>query len=138
MIAAGDARTVTLNPLLAWRPPKSVTVQVTGVVPIAKVLPLGGTHTGVSTPCSGSLPEAVKVTTAPEGPVAFTLMFDGTVTDGAALVTVTLNVTEVVIDAMSVAEHVTTVAPIGKVEPLAGTQLTASAWSRKSVAVGTV
>src|SRR5438094_711941 len=55
-----------LSSLLPAMPsdPLSRAVQVTVVVPVWKVMPEGGTHTGLSVPAHRSLAVAVKVTTA--------------------------------------------------------------------------
>ena len=43
-VGAALSTTVIVKPALAWFPEKSVAVQVTGVVPRAKVLPDAGEH----------------------------------------------------------------------------------------------
>ena len=53
--------TVTVNEPLAVRPPLSVTVQLTVVVPIGKVDPDSGLQTAAIGPCSASLPLALNV-----------------------------------------------------------------------------
>lgn len=83
--------TVTVNEPLAVRPFLSVTVQFTGVVPIAKVDPDTGVQTAVIAPSSTSLPVAVKLTAAPAALVAGVVMLAGGVNVGALLVTVTVN-----------------------------------------------
>jgi hypothetical protein len=75
------------------------------------------------------------VNTAPVGPVASTVAFAGTVrTGGAVSLTVTENEAEPVLPCVSVAVQVTVVVPRGKVEALAGLQLTGRAPSMLSVA----
>src|SRR4051812_21386156 len=80
--------TVTVNDPVAFRPPLSVTVQSTVVVPRWNVEPDAGTQTAAIDPCSMSLPFAVNVTTAPAALVAGVVMFAGGVNDGPLLVTV--------------------------------------------------
>ena len=116
--------TVTVNVLLPVFRYASVAVQVTVVVPIAKVEPETGEQVGVIAPSTLSVAEAVKVTIAPVEPVASTVMFDGTVTTGAVISrTVTVKVLLPVLPAASVAEQVTVVVPIAKVEPDGGEQV---------------
>ena len=76
------------------------------------------------------------MTAAPDGPVASTVVFAGTLTTGApASCTVTLNAAEPPLPAASVAEQVTVVAPSGKSEPEAGEHGAESAPSTRSLAV---
>src|SRR6267142_2741217 len=72
---------------------------------------------------------------APVGPVASRLAFAGTVTTGPVVsATVTVKVLVATFACASVAVHVTVVGPNGKVDPLAGVQLTATVPSRRSIA----
>jgi len=72
---------------------------------------------------------------APVALVASTVAFAGTVTTGPVVsVTVTVNVLVPMLAWLSVALHVTVVAPNGNVAPLAGVQLTATLPSSRSVA----
>lgn len=73
------SRTVTLKDATAWFPTASVARMRTAVVPSGKVLPDDGaqiTVTGLLT-ASSAIGHA-KVTSAPVGPVASTVMSDGT------------------------------------------------------------
>src|SRR6266581_9022867 len=112
--------TVTLNlqlPELLW---VSVAEQVTTVVPMAKVLPLAGTQVTVSVPSTISLALALKVATAPDGPVASLVMSEGQLTVGGVVSwTMTLNLQSPELLWASVAEQVTTVVPMAKGKRLA-------------------
>src|SRR5262249_40442664 len=77
--------TVTLNEALPVLPAASLAVQVTLVVPNENVEPDAGLHAGITFASSGSLAVATKVATAPLGPVASNVVFDGTVTTGAVV-----------------------------------------------------
>src|SRR2546428_84859 len=86
-------------------------------------------------PSSGSAADAKKVNTAPVALVASTVAFAGTVTTGPVVsLTVTVKVLVPTLAWLSVALHVTVVAPNGNVAPLAGVQLTATLPSSRSVA----
>jgi hypothetical protein len=74
--------TVTLNEAEAVFPALSVTEHDTVVEPNANVEPDEGVQVGANGPSTRSEAEAVYVTTAPLGPVAFTVMSAGTVTTG--------------------------------------------------------
>lgn len=63
-------------------PASSVAVQLTVVIPSEKVLPDGGVQTGVTDGSTESVDVAVKLATAPEGPVASMVMFAGSVNVG--------------------------------------------------------
>src|SRR4051794_18119507 len=81
-------------------------------------------------------PAAMKVTTAPAGLVASTVMFVGTVTTGGVVsTTVTLNAPNDRLPAASIAEQLTVCVPSANVEPDAGTQLTGIGPSTLSTAV---
>jgi hypothetical protein len=58
---------------------------VTVVAPTGNVLPEGGTQLTVGFASTRSDADAENVTTAPPGPVAGTVMFAGTVTEGGAV-----------------------------------------------------
>jgi hypothetical protein len=77
--------TVTVKELLALLFAASLDVTVTVVVPTGKVDPEAGVFDVVQFPLTVSVAEVVKVTTAPAGPLACTVMFCGTVMDGAML-----------------------------------------------------
>jgi hypothetical protein len=127
--------TDTLKLALPVFPAASVAEQLTVTVPRAKVEPEEGEQLGVIAPSTRSLAEAVKETAAPEGPVASTTLFAGTVTTGAVVSrTVTLKPPEAVLPAESAAEQLTVVVPSGKVEPEAGEQLGVTAPSTMSLA----
>src|SRR3989454_12083718 len=86
-------------------------------------------------PSSVSVADAVKVNTAPVALVASTVAFAGTVTTGPVVsLTVTVKVLVPTLAWLSVAVHVTVVAPNGNVDPLAGVQLAATLPSSRSVA----
>src|SRR5256712_5398693 len=127
--------TVTVNvllPTLAWL---SVAVHVTVVGPNGNVAPLAGVQLTATLPSRTSVADAVKVKTAPVALVASTVAFAGTVTTGPVVsVTVTVKVLVPTLAWLSVAVHVTVVAPNGKVAPLAGVQLVATLPSSVSVA----
>jgi hypothetical protein len=95
--------------------------QVTGSVPSARSLAVG----------------AGQVTVAPFGPVACCVMLPGVLTITGEVVTVIVNVTGVAATfELFFALHVTVVVLIAKVPPDAGTQVTVSVPSSKSVATG--
>ena len=99
-------------------PQASVTVTLTGVVPIGKLLPLGGVavmFTGAQPPVD----EAEKNTTALLELVATVVMFDGQVSVNIGL-TVTLKLQCCVLPQLSLAVACTGVVPIGNVLPLGG------------------
>ena len=66
-------------------PAASVALQVTVVAPRGKVLPEAGLQVGVRAPSTSSVALALKVTMAPVGPVASTVMSAGTVTTGSVV-----------------------------------------------------
>jgi hypothetical protein len=129
------SRTVTVNdadPVLLCG---SVALQATIVVPNAKIAPLAGVQVVATAPSTLSVAEAVKLYAAPLLLVASTVAFAGTVTTGAVVSwTVTVKDAEAAFPCASVAEHCTMVVPNGKVSPLAGVQLVATAPSTLSVA----
>ncbi len=114
--------TVTLKLQVADWPPASVAVQVTVVIPIGNVLPVGGlqmTATGRQPP----LAEPVKFTTAPAALVAVAVRSDEPVsTIGGRGLTVTVKLPVAVWPHASVAVQVTVVVPSGNVLPLDGLQ----------------
>jgi hypothetical protein len=99
-------------------------VQVTGVVPIGKVLPLGGLQFTVGGGLHPPVAELVKKTTAPLELVAATVMLDEQVRAIGVCVTVTWNEQLVEFPQVSLAVANTVVVPIGKVLPLGGLALT--------------
>src|SRR2546428_11445037 len=99
------------------------------------VAPLAGVQLVATAPSNVSVAEAVKVNTTPAALVASTVAFAGTETTGpGGSLTVTVNVLVPTLAWLSVAVHVTVVAPNGKVDPLAGVQLAATPPSNVSVA----
>ncbi len=85
--------TVTWKLAVPVFPCESVAEQVTVVVPNAKVEPEAGEQIGTMAPSTLSVAVAVKLTGAPDGPVASAVISAGTITVGAVLstnVTVTL------------------------------------------------
>src|SRR5438093_789443 len=130
------SRTVTVNVFVPTLPRASVALHVTVVVPIANVAPLGGVHVTASAPSTVSVADVAKLNAAPVGPVASTVALAGTVTTGAVVsLTVTVNDPVPTLARASLAVHVTVVAPIARVAPLAGVQLTETAPSTRSLAV---
>jgi hypothetical protein len=81
------SRTVTVNDLWPTLVAASVAEQLTAVVVMANVEPDAGTQTtdAVTSPSVLSFAVTVKVTTAPEGPVASTVMLAGTFTIGGVV-----------------------------------------------------
>jgi hypothetical protein len=119
---ASTSVTVTVNAQMFVLPAASVAVQTTVVTPLAKALPLAGTHTMLS-PAQLSAVVAEKVTLLEHEPVeVFTARFAGQLATGAsASVTVTVNVQMLVLPLASVAVQTTMVTPLAKALPLAGT-----------------
>jgi hypothetical protein len=129
------SRTVTVNEAAPVLPRASVAVQVTVVVPSGNVNPLAGVQVTSTTPSTVSVADAVQVNAAPDGLVASTVAFPGTVTTGGVVsLTVTVNEAVPVLPRTSVAVHVTVVAPSGNVTPLGGVQFTVTPPSMMSVA----
>jgi hypothetical protein len=109
-----------LEPVLPVPPGPSPAVQVTSVTPIGKVEPDAGAQTTGTDPATTSDALALKVTTAPLGPVGWTVMLAGTVTVGGV---VSWTVTVKLLDPTfvpSVAVHVIVVTPIGNNDPDVG------------------
>jgi hypothetical protein len=110
--------TVMLKLFCPVLPAPSVAVQVTLVVPIAKVEPEAGVQLGV-TEETRSVALAEKVTVLPAAESASTVMFGGTVTVGG-VVSFTVMVAgpeDAALPAPSVAVHVTGVEPTGNRDP---------------------
>src|SRR6478609_5456894 len=101
--------TVTVNEPLALRPPLSVTVQFTVVVPIGNVEPDAGVQIAGIDPSSTSLPAATNGTAAPAPLVAGVVMFAGGVNVGGLFCTVTVKVFVAVRPPESVTVHDTVV-----------------------------
>jgi hypothetical protein len=104
-------------------PDASVGVQVTVVVPREKVEPLAGTQTNVAPGQLSLTTGLVKVTLVLHPIVTLVVTLAGQAMVGACTSeTVTVNVHALVVPTASVAVHVTVVTPLGKDDPLAGTQ----------------
>ena len=76
------SRTVTSKCALPSLPAASLAVQVTRVVPKPKLEPDAGEHDAGTEPSTASSAVALKVATAPEGPVASIVSSAGTTTSG--------------------------------------------------------
>jgi hypothetical protein len=113
-----------VNEQLVLVPHVSLALQVTVVLPIGNVLPLGGLQLNDGGGLHPPLAELLKKTVAPLGPVAGTVIFDEQVSTIGARVTVTVNPQLVLTKQLSLAVQVTGVVPIGKVLPLGGVQVT--------------
>jgi hypothetical protein len=128
--------TVTVKVWFAVMPAASVAVVVTVVVPNGKTVPEAGLLLVLTAPLTRSLALVLKVTVAPAGPVASTVILDGTVTTGAVVsMTVTVKVWLAALLAASLAPVVTVVVPNGKTVPAAGLLLVLTAPLTKSVAL---
>ena len=116
--------TITLNEQLAALPAPSVAVQVTVLVPCAKVDPLAGVQLLV-TPEQLSLTVGANVTTAVLLQVGtLVVMLAGQVIVGLVLsLTVTVNEQLFVLPPVSMAVQVTSVVPLANVDPLVGVQV---------------
>ena len=123
VVAAVGGNTVTVKLQVFVWPQASIAVQVTVVVPIGNVLPLGGLHEKLSNP-QALWAELVKFTTAPLALVAVTVMFVEQVTVIGGRVTMTVKLQVLVWPHESIAVQVTVFVPIGKVLPEGGLQLT--------------
>src|SRR6266850_938041 len=105
------------------------------VAPSGKIDPLAGVQTVATAPSSVSVADALNVKTAPAALVASTVAGAGTVTTGPVVsFTVTVNDAALWLPCVSVAVHVTVVAPNGNVDPLASAHVVATAPSSVSVA----
>ena len=112
------SRIVTLKVALAALAEKSVAVQDTVVVPRAKVEPDAGEQTTAGSGSTMSVAVAEKVTEAPVGPVASTVMSDGRDGIGGVVsTTVTVKPAVLILPEASVAAHWTRVEPRANVEP---------------------
>jgi len=129
--------TVTSNEAEPVLPDESVALHVTVVVPRGNVLPEPGEQLTEMLPSKLSVADAENVTTAPDPPVASTVMGAGTDTVGGTVsfdCTVTVNEALPVLPWESVAVHVTVVVPRGNVLPEAGEQLGVSEPETRSLA----
>src|SRR5712692_287836 len=130
-VGAVLSSTTTVAVAVPLLPATSAAEQVMVVLPTAKVVPEAGTQIGVGEPDTASVAVAVKVTTAPVGPVASTgpggtLMVT---TGGVVSITVTVKLAFAALPCVSVAVQATVVTPRGNVLPEAGVQETAAASS---------
>src|SRR5436190_8881064 len=97
--------------------------------------PEAGKQVIVRGPSIASLAEAVKLTGAPDGFNAVTVISTGRVNIGGVLsTTVTVKLPFAVFPFESVAEQLTVVVPKGNIEPETGKQVTASGPSTRSFA----
>ena len=133
--------TVKVHP--PWFAAASIARHVTVVAPTGKVDPEAGRHTTATGPGQLSTPAGVvKLTVAEHCPaVAAVVMFAGHATVGACvslIVTVNVHVPSGLFAETSDAVQVTVVAPTGKVDPDAGTQLTVTTPGQLSDPVGVV
>ena len=84
--------TVTVNEAVRLLPRVSVAEHVTVVAPSGNVMPLGGAQLTTMLPSTMSMADAEKVNGAPDGLVASSVAFPGTVTTGGVVSrTVTVN-----------------------------------------------
>jgi hypothetical protein len=133
---AVESRTVTANVAVAALPRVSYAVQLTVVVATGKVVPDAGAQDTGRGPSTRSAAELAKVTIAPAGPVASTVMFAGTVRAGAVVSrTVMVKPPEAVLPARSVDEQATVLVPMANTDPDGGVHVTGRAPSTTSVAV---
>ena len=116
--------TVTEKEQLVLCPQLSLAEQVTVVVPIGKVLPLGGLQLTNGGGLQPPVAELVKKTGAPFELVVVTVIFDEQFNTRGGRVTITEKEQLVLCPQLSLAEQVTMVVPMGKVLPLGGLQLT--------------
>jgi hypothetical protein len=77
--------TVIVNDAVPVLPAESVAEQFTVVVVIGKVEPDAGVHVAVIEPSTLSVAVTVKLTEAPDGPVASTVIGEGTVSTGGVV-----------------------------------------------------
>ena len=120
-------------------PAASVAEQVTAVSPSLKALPGTDVQLTVRLAVTVSLAVALKVATAPSALVASAVMPAGAVTTGLVVSrTVTVKLVDALFPLVSLAEQVTVVAPMAKVPPVAGAQVTVRLPSTRSFAVGMV
>src|SRR5438093_360868 len=113
--------TVTVKMQLEWLPLASVAVQVTELVPLAKLEPDAGTHR-TEPPGQLSVNENAKLTLLAHCPGAvLTVIGPGQLGTGRSVsVTVTVKVQFELLPLASVAVHTTLVVPLAKIEPEAG------------------
>jgi len=137
VVAGTNGETMMSNEAVPMFPATSPDVQVTVVVPGAKVDPDGGKHVTGRLPSTLSTAIAVYATVAPLASVEAALTGAGgtATTGGVVSLTVTWNVAEPTFIAASVAVHVTVVEPIANVDPDDGAHTAGSDPSTASFAV---
>src|SRR5260370_15783839 len=129
-VGAVLSSTTTVAVAVPVLPAPSVAEQVMVVLLTAKVVPEAGEQIGVSEPDTASVAVAVKVTTAPLGPVDSTRVGAVRVTTGGVVsVTLTVKLAFAALPCVSVAVHKTVVRPRGKRLVDAGAQETVAASS---------
>jgi hypothetical protein len=137
-VSAGGlvSSTVTVKVQVAVLPLESVAVQVTVVTPPVNRLPEAGTQVMSTTvPHTSLATGSSKVTAVPPDSHSMPVMSSGQVMSGGVVSsTVMEKVHELVLPLASVAVHVTSVVPSGKVLPGAGTQTTVGSGSHASEA----
>jgi len=132
---ANVSTTITLNDAVRVFPCVSLAVQATVVAPSGNVDPLADVQVATTLPSTASTADAVYANAAPVGPVASTVAFAGTVMTGAVVsLTVAVNALVPAFPWLSVAVHVTVVAPSGNVDPETGVHATATLPSTASTA----
>jgi hypothetical protein len=136
-VSTGDvvSSTVIAKPSASVLPAASVAEHSTSENPIGKVEPLGGTQATETEPSTRSVADTVKEAVAPDASAASSVKSPGSVSAGPVVSsTVIVKLPVAVFPAASTAEHSTSENPIGKVEPLGGTQATETEPSTRSVA----
>jgi len=127
--------TVTVNDAAVWLPCASVAPQVTVVAPNGNVDSTRGRATDGDAAVKNVRRRGGVAEVPPAALVASTVAFAGTVTTGPVVsFTVTVKVLVPTLAWLSVAVHVTVVAPNANVAPLAGAHVVATAPSSVSVA----
>jgi hypothetical protein len=127
--------TSTVKLPLVELPARSAAEQITVVEPTENSEPERGVHDGVIAPSTASLAVALKLTVAPDGPDASTVMFAGRLrTGGVVSRTMMLKLAEAALPALSVARQVTVVEPSPNTEPERGVQIGVIAPSTASLA----
>jgi hypothetical protein len=124
MVGGSMSLTVTLKLQLVVLPEASVAVQVTRLIPAGKAVPFVGLQIRL-TLVQLSVAVASKVTTWPQSPgaVLVTMSVGHEIVGGSVSLTVIVKVQALVPVLASVPVQVTVLVPLGKVEPLAGTQM---------------
>jgi hypothetical protein len=120
----GGRTTVTVKLQLVLVPQPSLAVLYTVVMPIGKVLPLGGTAVTKGGGLQPPLAVTLKNTVAPLELVAVTVRFDEQFRLIGGRTTVTVKLQFVVLPQLSLAVLYTVVVPIGNVLPLGGRAVT--------------